>query len=304
MRSRPPMFAAKVIRVLTRSAAAQELGPNVCWMLTVILGQEDSPAVRYSRPVTYYFEQLMPLCGFRSKKQLRAAITTAVETGWLEYSPGTKARPGRFRVKIPDGLADVEPYGCDESAPADNGQSDEKCGSDSEPNRDPKAKCGSDSEPEVHRMCTGSAPEVHRKGNPFLPIPIPSPKEEKAASGESPSASKNGKAKTPKFDPGAIEIPPPLQTDRFLAAWREWVTHRREIKRPLTPTATTQQIRRLAEWGESRSVAAIEHTVGNGWVGLREPDVSRNGTPPPSSSSVPDRRPVTLAELRAQGERP
>lgn len=182
MSSRPPMFAAKAIRVLTRSAAAQELGPNVCWMLTVILGQEDSPAVRYSRPVTYYFEQLMPLCGFRSKKQLRAAITTAVETGWLEYTPGAKGRPGRFRVKIPDELAGVEPYGCDESDPPANGKPDEKCGSDSEPNRDPKAKCGSDSEPEVHRKCTANAPQVHRKGNPFLPGPSPVPKEEEAAS--------------------------------------------------------------------------------------------------------------------------
>ena len=149
----------------------------------------------------------------------------------------------------------------------------------------------------------GCVRESGGKAKPSIPIPFPNPKED-AASGESPSKGKNGKAKSPRFDPLSIEIPDPLRSSRFRSAWRDWCQHRREIKKPLTPTATTQQMRRLAEWGESRAVAAIEHTVGNGWVGLREPDVSRNGSPPPSSSSVPDRRPVTLAELRAQGERP
>ena len=44
--------------------------------------------------------------------------------------------------------------------------------------------------------------------------------------------------------------------------------HRREIKRPLTRTATELNLKRLAAVGEAESVARIERSITNGWQGL------------------------------------
>lgn len=67
-------------------------------------------------------------------------------------------------------------------------------------------------------------------------------------------------------------LPPELNTPEFSEVWAEWQQHRREIKKPLTPTSVTQQFRQLAAWGVPRAVAAIRHTIAKGWQGIREPD--------------------------------
>lgn len=110
---KPSYFSQKVIRLLTKTASALELGPSVCWMLSVIVSQED--AIYYREPAKFYYGQLMPLCGFNSPKQLRAAIQRAIDFGWLCYTPGAKGRPCYFSVCIPEKYAKVEPTGCDES---------------------------------------------------------------------------------------------------------------------------------------------------------------------------------------------
>ena len=68
--------------------------------------QED--AIWFSRPVDFYNEQLMPLCGFGSTKRLVAARRKAVEQGWLDYQQGGKSVPSRYRVKIPKELSELE----------------------------------------------------------------------------------------------------------------------------------------------------------------------------------------------------
>jgi len=67
-------------------------------------------------------------------------------------------------------------------------------------------------------------------------------------------------------------LPPSLQTDEFRAAWIDWQRHRAEIKKRLTPTQMTKQLKTFQEWGEVRSIAAINHTIEKGWQGIREPD--------------------------------
>jgi hypothetical protein len=71
-------------------------------------------------------------------------------------------------------------------------------------------------------------------------------------------------------------IPPELNTPEFREAWDRWAQHRREIKKPLTPTSIDQQLKSLAKMGLSRAIETIEHTIAKGWQGLREPD-SDNG---------------------------
>lgn len=150
---RPKFFANKFVRLLTKAAVAQELGPEACWLLAVIAHQEDS--IRYSRRVTYYNEQLMPLCGFGSKKRLVAARCKAVGGGWLEYQAGGKGVPGTYRVLIPAAYQDVSDGPCDEG-------DDSVSRSDSE--RQPERK----PERQPH-------PNRNGKGSPSNPIPNPTP---------------------------------------------------------------------------------------------------------------------------------
>ena len=99
---------------------------------------------------------------------------------------------------------------------------------------------------------------------------------------------RRGEVNTPKPPAGAvIEIPASLQTPEFAAAWERWGQHRREIKKPLTPTSSDRQLASLASMGPARAVAAIDHTIEKGWQGIREPDVGRQpGLYPPSGQRI------------------
>ena len=242
-------YGIRYTRWLMDSGVANEIGQDAVVVLTAVITVED--ALHYKRPPTFYNEQMMRRCGFRSKHTLIGARKRAIDHGLLCYSPGKKRQPGTYFTIGLD--PDDEIFG---AYPAPKADGNEIFGASYDTKSGPKA-------------------------DPTKPIP--NTQEEEAASGESPSASKSGKAKPSGFDPSNVELPPPLRTDRFREAWREWITHRREIRKKLTPTATAKQIKQLADWGEDRAVAAIEHTVAMGWTGLREPDsaTTRNGSPPP-----------------------
>jgi len=64
----------------------------------------------------------------------------------------------------------------------------------------------------------------------------------------------------------------------FAAAWETWLQYRREIRKPLGPSAVKSQLRTLAGFAdESRAVEMIEHTIFMGWQGLREKEAPRTG---------------------------
>lgn len=83
-------------------------------MLTVVAHQED--AKRYKGGVTYWNEQLMPLCGFGGRTRLVLARDKAVRAGWLHYEPGKKARPGIYWTIIPPQYEDLPDTPMDESS--------------------------------------------------------------------------------------------------------------------------------------------------------------------------------------------
>lgn len=68
-----------------------------------------------------------------------------------------------------------------------------------------------------------------------------------------------------------VSIPSNLDTPEFKAAWSGWIADRRERRKPMTDRAAELALRRLAEWGPERAVAAIEHSIANGWQGIFEP---------------------------------
>ena len=68
-----------------------------------------------------------------------------------------------------------------------------------------------------------------------------------------------------------MTFPAGLETEAFKQAWQDWIQHRREIKKPLTPKSISMQLKDMSEWGEIRAIAAIHHTISKGWQGLQEP---------------------------------
>jgi hypothetical protein len=88
-----------------------------------------------------------------------------------------------------------------------------------------------------------------------------------------------------------VDLPKQLDTPEFRIAWESWEQHRREKRSKLTPTATKQQIRQLAEWGVGRALSAIEHSIRQGYTGLFEPpevgDRNRSQQQQPAPHSLP-----------------
>ena len=65
----------------------------------------------------------------------------------------------------------------------------------------------------------------------------------------------------PKKD--TLDLPDWLNLD----AWNKWVKHRKEIKKPLTPTSIEQQLKLLEE-NKSDHVKIIETSISGGYMGL------------------------------------
>lgn len=72
----------------------------------------------------------------------------------------------------------------------------------------------------------------------------------------------------------------PFSSEAFKKAWDEFQTHRRQLKKPITPLAAEKQLEQLRQMGEARAIAAINHTIARGWQGIREPD-AREAAPAP-----------------------
>ncbi len=93
--------------------------------------------------------------------------------------------------------------------------------------------------------------------------------------------------KTPPSPPGGeVPIPECLNTPAFVAVWAQYQQHRKELKRPLTPTATGALLAKLARWGEEKAIQAVRDSIAHGWRGIFEPEPSRNGTPPPTEEEM------------------
>lgn len=82
------------------------------------------------------------------------------------------------------------------------------------------------------------------------------------------------------------ELPSSLNTQAFREAWETWLEFRRdELRKPVTPISGKMSLKLLSRLGASRAIEAIEHTIANGWQGIREPDQPRaQSTPIPDTT--------------------
>lgn len=74
-----------------------------------------------------------------------------------------------------------------------------------------------------------------------------------------------------------VEIPECLRSERFEAAWAEWLEYRTQRRLSRAPMTLARQLGMLARLGTDGSVEAIERSIRNGWQGLFEEKGSNNG---------------------------
>jgi hypothetical protein len=80
-------------------------------------------------------------------------------------------------------------------------------------------------------------------------------------------AQKKSNNKKPKNDFSAIPLP--FASAAFVTAWRNWLTYRREIKKPYRSAMSVQQtLAKLARYEEAFALELIEKSIANGWQGL------------------------------------
>jgi len=86
-------------------------------------------------------------------------------------------------------------------------------------------------------------------------------------------------------------LPLPFDSADFKLFWSNWEQHRKEKKAKLTPTARNQQLEKLKDMGELRAVAALKHSLANGWTGIFEPEQPKpNGQHKGIEEIIPLRR--------------
>jgi hypothetical protein len=168
---RPQYFAMRVIRLLGKTCAAQEMGATGVLLVSWVAVTED--AAGYRRPVTFFDGQLMPIVGVDSQKTLARARTKAVEAGWLVYEPGCKGRAGLYCVAIPAHVKSLDDAPSDEihdeirdAAETADVRIDGKC----------PVKFTEQTASNRGQSDRESTEKVQGKGQTFLPIPSPSPK--------------------------------------------------------------------------------------------------------------------------------
>lgn len=66
-------------------------------------------------------------------------------------------------------------------------------------------------------------------------------------------------------------LPLPFDDPDFIDAWGDWIQHRKEKKKPLTPTSIKLQLQTLKEMGLERAIRAIDYSIEKGWTGIFEP---------------------------------
>jgi hypothetical protein len=146
---RRAFFGQQIVRLLTKTCVANDLGAHAFTLLAVVAAQQDAAG---GRPVSYYNEQLMPLVGIRKWDTLAAVRKACIDAGWLQYTaPPTGARkPGVYAVVIPERHAHLSDSRCDEGEAKPYPQNGDALEKPSPANGDGRGDAHGDGRGDVH----------------------------------------------------------------------------------------------------------------------------------------------------------
>ena len=110
------------------------------------------------------------------------------------------------------------------------------------------------------------------KGNPNPTQRVGSMKIEGEVEDEIESESKRN-AREPE-----VELIPAGMSVELHRAIKRWEQYRKEKRNTLTPSGRTAFLKKCEAWGDLRAIAAIDHSIAQGWTGCFEPKTDANGT--------------------------
>lgn len=105
---RAPFFFHRYTKWLSKTCAAQDIGADGCWLLTIIVATEDSKW--YRSAVSFYNAQLAMLCGWSVDKLARVR-DKVIEHEFLHYEPGGNRTAGLYWVLVDGTLGDAPDLG-------------------------------------------------------------------------------------------------------------------------------------------------------------------------------------------------
>lgn len=111
-KGRPNFYAYKVIRLMTKTRAVDDIGALGFVMISIVATTED--AIGYRKAVTFWNNSFMQDCGIGSKKTFMKVRDLCVEFGWLKYESTGTRKPNRYFSTIPDDLMDYQDKSTDE----------------------------------------------------------------------------------------------------------------------------------------------------------------------------------------------
>ncbi len=256
---REPCFAHKFVRILHKSCAAQEIGRDACWLLTVIAHTED--AARYVGPVTFWNSQLMETLAFKSPKQLNDARSRAIDAGWLIYDREHDRSAGRYFVLIPVRYAPLSDAPL-EAAPFPYTEQKTERKTESFPPAEQKTEQESDRKRNRKVTESGKPSTLSLNPNPSPPNP-PSPTEGDSGSSPPPDAAEDWGGVEKALVEEDVNIPgacvracqanglTPAQAGAVIRRWRE-------VSGKQGPGALVAMLREL------RPGPALEKLLGSG----------------------------------------
>ena len=103
-------YAHKLVRLMVRTCAAQEIGPEGFALVVTIAHTEDSK--RYTAPVTFWNHQLQTVLGM-SWGRLDRARQKAEDAGWLHYERTANRSVGRYWTLCPPAYGSIPDGPCD-----------------------------------------------------------------------------------------------------------------------------------------------------------------------------------------------
>lgn len=109
-------------------------------------------------------------------------------------------------------------------------------------------------------------------------------REDKISTPIVPKGTKAGKSKKKPISPSPDTVPFPaeLETPECRKAVDDWLEHRRQRREPATPLALEKLLKAWASSGPAQFIAAMDHSIAQGWLSVHAPKQSYGRGPPPN----------------------
>jgi hypothetical protein len=91
----------------------------------------------------------------------------------------------------------------------------------------------------------------------------------------------------------------PFESDEFRQAWQDWINHRKEIRKKITPLSARKSFSQFVKIGEARTIAAINNSIMHGWTGIFEAKQSEHSASHREAKKANEypERPFNLADF-------